>query len=90
MLNNLNIKQRVLLNIALNLGVQVHLVLSVLMGWSSTTLLVGCMGMGLLALALYVDSARHTGNFMEAIMGGRQAHEPRRPDPWTCPPPPTT
>jgi methyl-accepting chemotaxis protein len=70
MLNNLNIKQRVLLNIALNLGVQIHLVLCVLLGWSNTTLLIGCMGMGLLALALYLDSARHTGNFMEAIMGG--------------------
>ncbi len=70
MLNNLNIKQRVLLNIALNLGVQVHLVLCVVLGWSGTTLLVGCMGLGLSALYLYVDSARHTGNFMEAIMGG--------------------
>ena len=64
------IKQRILLNIALNAGVQVYLVLGTLLGWSPLAILAGCMVLGISALALYIDSAKAMGRFMEAVMGG--------------------
>ena len=70
MLNSLNIKQRILLNIALNAGVQIYLVSGTLLGWSPIAIMVGCMVLGISALALYIDSAKATGRFMEAVMGG--------------------
>ncbi len=70
MFNSLNIKQRMQLNIALNAGLQVYLVLGTLLEWAPMTIMVGCMVLGITALALYIDSAKATGRFVEAVMGG--------------------
>ncbi|MCZ8235128.1 MAG: methyl-accepting chemotaxis protein [Inhella sp.] len=70
--DSLSLKQRVALQVALNLGLQAYIVVGVLLGWSALWLIGGSLLIGGLMLWLYLDSASGTGRFVETLMAGAE------------------
>ncbi|MDT8999774.1 methyl-accepting chemotaxis protein [Paucibacter sp. APW11] len=68
--SHLTIQQRIALTLALNIGLQAFLIIGLLAGWGSTTLIVGSLLIGALDIWLYLDSAGGTGDFMRHLMAG--------------------
>ena len=72
MFNQLTLKQRVILQLLLNVTLQVVVVTGVLMDWSKPTLILSSLGVGLFMLWLYVDSAVANRQFVEELISGAE------------------
>ncbi len=72
LLAGLTMKQRVLLNVALNVGLQAWVVGGLLGGLGRGTLITGSLLLGALVVWLYLDSASGTADFMKHLMAGVQ------------------
>ena len=70
MFNQLTLKQRVVIQLLLNITLQVVVVTGVLMDWSKTTLILSSLGVGLFMLWLYLDSAMASRLFVEELISG--------------------
>ena len=70
MLNKLSMKQRVLLNLFLNIGLQVYVVAGALSGMKPWTLAIGSIVIGSTIILLYLDAAKTTGEFLGNVMEG--------------------
>lgn len=70
MFNQLTLKQRVVLQLLLNVTLQVVVVTGVLMDWSKMTLILSSLGVGLFMLWLYLDSAMASRQFVEELISG--------------------
>ena len=93
--DSLSLKQRVVLQVALNVGLQVYVVSAALLGLGAGPLVAGSLLIGVFMLWLYLDSASGTGRFVTTLMAGaermgrggphgrcaavRQPHHTRRP-----------
>ncbi len=72
MFNQLTLKQRVVLQLLLNITLQVVVVTGVLMDWSKMTLILSSLGVGLFMLWLYLDSALASKQFVEELISGAE------------------
>ncbi|QTN28986.1 hypothetical protein HZ993_03840 [Rhodoferax sp. AJA081-3] len=72
MFNQLTLKQRVVLQLLLNVTLQVVVVTGVLMDWSKMTLILSSLGVGLFMLWLYLDSALASRQFVEELISGAE------------------
>ena len=72
MFNQLTLKQRVILQLLLNITLQVVVVTGILMDWSKMTLILSSLGIGLFMLWLYLDSAMASKQFVEELISGAQ------------------
>ncbi|MDT8991910.1 methyl-accepting chemotaxis protein [Curvibacter sp. APW13] len=72
MFNSLTLKQRVLLQLLLNVSLQVVIVTGVLMDWDKLTLILASVGLGVFMLWLYLDSARASAQFVTELIDGAQ------------------
>ena len=72
MFNSLTLKQRVIIQLILNIGLQLVIVIGLLMGWDRTTLIVCSLGIGALMLWLYLDSATASARFVTELISGAQ------------------
>ncbi|MES2582515.1 MAG: methyl-accepting chemotaxis protein [Pseudomonadota bacterium] len=70
MFNQLTLKQRVVIQLVLNVTLQVVVVTGVLMDWSKTTLILSSLGVGLFMLWLYLDSALASKQFVDELISG--------------------
>ena len=70
MFNQLTLKQRVTIQLLLNVTLQVVIVTGVLMDWSKMTLILSSLGVGLFMLWLYLDSAMASKHFVEELISG--------------------
>ena len=70
MFNSLTLKQRVIIQLVLNIGLQVVVVTGVSMGWDRLTLIVCSLGIGVFMLWLYLDSARASAQFVNELISG--------------------
>ncbi len=70
MFTQLTLKQRVVLQLLLNVTLQVVVVTGVLMDWGNTTLILSSLGVGLFMLWLYLDSALASRQFVEELISG--------------------
>ncbi len=70
MFNQLTLKQRVVIQLLLNISLQVVVVTGVLMDWSKTTLILSSLGVGLCMLWLYLDSALASRQFVDELISG--------------------
>ena len=72
MFNQLTLKQRVTIQLLLNVTLQVVIVTGVLMDWSKMTLILSSLGVGLFMLWLYLDSAMASKQFVEELISGAE------------------
>lgn len=72
MFNHLTLKQRVLLQLVLNFTLQVVVVAGVLMDWDKLTLILSSLGIGVLIVWLYLDSALASRQFVEELISGAE------------------
>ena len=72
MFNSLTLKQRVLIQLILNISLQVVIVTGVLMNWDKLPLLVSSLAIGVFMLWLYLDSAMASGQFVTELISGAQ------------------
>ena len=72
MFNRLTLKQRVLIQLLLNLTLQAVVVTGVLSEWNKTALILSSLGIGVLMLWLYLDSASASGQFVSELISGAQ------------------
>ena len=72
MFNQLTLKQRVVIQLLLNVALQVVVVTGVLMEWSKLTLILSSLGVGLFMLWLYLDSAMASKQFVEELISGAE------------------
>lgn len=72
MFNQLTLKQRVVLQLLLNITLQVVVVTGILMDWSKMALILSSLGVGLFMLWLYLDSAMASKQFVEELISGAQ------------------
>ena len=72
MFNQLTLKQRVTIQLLLNVTLQVVVVTGVLMDWSKMTLILSSLGVGLFMLWLYLDSALASKQFVEELISGAE------------------
>ena len=72
MFNRLTLKQRVMIQLLLNISLQVVVVSGVLMEWSKLTLISSSLGVGLFMLWLYLDSAMASKHFVEELISGAE------------------
>ena len=70
MFNQLTLKQRVVIQLLLNVTLQVVVVTGVLMDWSKLTLILSSLVVGLFMLWLYLDSAMASKQFVEELISG--------------------
>ena len=70
MFTQLTLKQRVVIQLVLNVTLQVVVVTGVLMDWSKMTLILSSLGVGLFMLWLYLDSALASKQFVEELISG--------------------
>ena len=68
--DRLTLKQRVVAQIGLNIGLQVFVVSGTLLSWTAFTVVTGSLSLGGLLLWLYLDSASGTNRFLTALMEG--------------------
>lgn len=72
MFNSLTLKQRVLLQLALNVSLQVIVVTGILMDWDKLNLILASVSLGVFMLWLYLDSARASAQFVTELIDGAQ------------------
>ena len=72
MFNQLTLKQRVVIQLLLNITLQVVVVTGVLMEWNKLTLILSSLGVGLFMLWLYLDSAMASKHFVEELIAGAE------------------
>ncbi len=72
MFDQLTLKQRVIIQLLLNITLQVVVVTGVLMEWSKLTLILSSLGVGLFMLWLYLDSAMASKQFVEELISGAE------------------
>jgi len=72
MFNSLTLKQRVLIQLLLNITLQVVVVTGVLMDWDKLALILSSLGIGVFMLWLYLDSAMASRQFVEELISGAQ------------------
>lgn len=72
MFNSLTLKQRVLIQLLLNVALQVVVVTGVLMDWDKLTLILSSLGIGVFMLWLYLDSALASRQLVEELISGAQ------------------
>jgi methyl-accepting chemotaxis protein len=72
MFNSLTLKQRVLIQLILNISLQVVIVTGVLMSWDKLHLIVTSLVIGVFMLWLYLDSAMASGQFVNELISGAQ------------------
>lgn len=72
MFNRLTLKQRVIIQLLLNIALQVVVISGVLMDWDKVTLIISSLGLGVLMLWLYLDSAMASRQFVEELISGAQ------------------
>ncbi len=70
MFNSMSLKQRVLLQLVLNITLQIVIVSGVAMGWSKGTLITSSLAIGIFSLVLYLDSATASAHFLKVLMEG--------------------
>ena len=72
MFNQLTLKQRVMIQLLLNVSLQVVVVTGILMDWSKLTLILSSLGVGVFMLWLYLDSALASKHFVDELISGAQ------------------
>ena len=72
MFNRLTLKQRVMIQLLLNITLQVVVVSGILMDWSKLTLILSSLGLGVFMLWLYLDSAKASSQFVTELISGAQ------------------
>ncbi|MES2951296.1 MAG: methyl-accepting chemotaxis protein [Pseudomonadota bacterium] len=72
MFNQLTLKQRVMIQLVLNITLQVVVVTGVLMEWSKLTLILSSLGIGVFMLWLYLDSALASKQFVDELISGAE------------------
>ena len=72
MFNQLTLKQRVVIQLLLNIALQIVVVTGVLMDWSKLALILSSLGVGLFMLWLYLDSAMASKQFVEELISGAE------------------
>ncbi len=72
MFNRLTLKQRVLIQLLLNITLQIVVVAGVLMDWDKLTLILSSLGIGVFMLWLYLDSAMASRQFVDELISGAQ------------------
>ena len=72
MFNRLTLKQRVLIQLLLNITLQLVVVAGVLADWNKLTLILSSLGIGVFMLWLYLDSALASGQFVNELISGAQ------------------
>ena len=72
MFNSLTLKQRVIIQLVLNIGLQVVIVTGLSMGWDRLTLILCSLGIGAFMLWLYLDSAMASAQFVNELISGAQ------------------
>jgi len=72
MFNQLTLKQRVTIQLLLNITLQVVVVTGILMEWGKLTLILSSLGLGVFVLWLYLDSAMASKQFVEELISGAE------------------